>query len=50
MKNKDRILPEDVQCPLDKEDCDGCGRCDLIQFYEDNKNKQKLVSTKKNIR
>lgn len=33
MENK--ILPEDVECPYGKDDCDGCGGCDLVKYYED---------------
>ena len=32
---EDRILPEGIECPHCKEDCDGCGCCDLIKYYNE---------------
>ena len=33
---EDRILPEGVVCPYSKDDCDGCGGCELVKYYNEN--------------
>ena len=41
---EDRTLPDEAECPFGKEDCDGCGGCDLIKYYEDRLDEDKNES------
>ncbi len=31
----DRILPEGITCPQEKDDCDGCFACALVCHYNE---------------